>query len=88
MKYDVVIGQILDNLLETTGIDPAAVEPDSRLIEDLELTQGQIDLFFQAIGRDLSLSSPMEMSSVPGLSLRQLVDQVKMSMESKSKEAA
>ena len=79
MKFDMIVSQILDKLLETTEIDPAAVEPDDRLKEDLGLSPEQIGLFLSAIGKDLNVEMPSQplMSS---LSLRQLVDQVKTSI--------
>jgi len=92
MKFDSIVSHVLDKLLETTEIDPAAVEPDDRLVEDLGLSPQQIDLFLGAIGKDLNVEMPSHQDLMASLSLRQIVDQVKTSMAgeavSQSKEAA
>lgn len=81
MGFDNVVYKILNHVLTVTEIDPSAIEPDHRLIEDLGMSNKQFDCFLSEVRKDFRLREGFAVEQRHNMSLRRFVSLVKSELQ-------
>ena len=67
-----IIKALLDNYFRATGVDPACIIPDDRLVSDLAMSSDEIRKFLTGLQNDLSPNQPLPLGKDHDLSLREI----------------